>query len=399
MRVMTLLLISALPLLALPLSALPALAQSGEPAVAEDAPQRSTGLPAISVSEVGTRLLRDRVVAGGLVGAVEEVLVQPLVEGQPIETLEADAGDFVDAGQVLATLSSSTLELQRSQLKAALAAARASVAQAEAGVLEARASADEAARVAERTKALNKSGNASPAALDQAVATATASAARAEAAHQTLESAQAQVESAEAQLANIELNLTRTKVVAPVAGEILARNAQVGAVASAAGAPMFTLMKDGALEAKAEIAEADLVKLQPGMTALIRTAGGTEPLRGTVRLVEPGVNSTSRLGIARIAIDNARIVRSGMYADAEILVAEREGLAVPVSAVGAAMTGAIVRKVVNGIVTEVPVKTGIRDGQWVEIVEGLAKGDQIVTKAGAFVRDGDRINPVLAATQ
>ena len=100
MRVMTLLLISALPLLALPLSALPALAQSGEPAVAEDAPQRSTGLPAISVSEVGTRLLRDRVVAGGLVGAVEEVLVQPLVEGQPIETLEADAGDFVDAGQV-----------------------------------------------------------------------------------------------------------------------------------------------------------------------------------------------------------------------------------------------------------------------------------------------------------
>lgn len=395
MRILSLLLISALPLAAQAQTAAPAVSEAAaEPVLERDS------RPAISVSQVAVRHMRDRVIAGGLVGAVEEVLVQPLVEGQPIETLEAEVGDFVDAGQVLATLSTSTLELTRSQLKAALAAARASVAQAEAGVLEARASADEAARVAERSKALNKSGNTSQAALDQAVATATASAARAEAAHQTLESAQAQVESAEAQLANVELNLTRTKVVAPVAGEVLSRNAQVGAVASAAGTPMFVLMKDGALEAKAEIAEADLVRLQPGMTALIRTAGNTEPLRGKVRLVEPGVNSTSRLGIARIAIENARTVRSGMYADAEILVTERDGLAVPVSAVGSTAEGAIVRKVnAEGVVSEVAVKTGIRDGAWVEILEGLAEGDQIVTKAGAFVRDGDHINPVLTATQ
>lgn len=364
------------------------------------APAAATGkanLPAISVSEVTARHLRDRVIAGGLVGAVEDVLVQPLVEGQPIETLAAEVGDYVEAGQVLATLSTSTLDLQRSQLKAALAAARASVAQAEAGVLEAQASADEARRVADRTRALNKSGNAAQAALDQAEASATASAARATASAQTLELAQAQVESAEAQLANVELNLTRTKVVAPVAGEVLARNAQVGAVASAAGTPMFTLMKDGALEVKAEVSEADLVKLQPGMTVSIRTVASTEPLRGTVRLVEPGVNTTTRLGIARIAIENARVVRSGMYADADILVAERDVLAVPVSAVGSSAEGTIVRKVdADGVVHETPVEAGIRDGDWIEICAGLKAGDRIVTKAGAFVRDGDAVNPVLA---
>ena len=43
------------------------------------------------------------------------------------------------------------------------------------------------------------------------------------------------------------------------------------------------------------------------------------------------------------------------------------------------------------------VKTGIRDGGMVEIVEGLAEGDQVVLKAGAFVRAGDRITPVPAA--
>lgn len=355
----------------------------------------AASVPSISVSEVAIRHMRHRVIAGGLVGAVDEVLVQPLVEGHPIETLEAEVGDYVDAGQTLATLSTTSLELQRSQLKAALAMARATVAQAEAGVLEARASADEAARVAERAKALNKSGNTSQAALDQAGAAATAADARAEASQQTLESAHAQVESAEAQLANVELNLTRTKVVAPVAGEVLARNAQIGAIASAQGQPMFTLMRDGALEVKAEVAEADLVKLQPGMTVLIRTVAADEPLRGSVRLVEPGVSATTRLGVARIAIENARIVRAGMYAEAEILVAERDTLAVPISAVGETAEGAIVRKVTDGLVREIQVKTGIRDGQWVEIVEGLGAGDRIVTKAGAFVRDGDTVNPVL----
>lgn len=370
-----------------------ALAEAAAPAVVTG----KTNLPAISVSEVTTRHLRDRVIAGGLVGAVEEVLVQPLVEGHPIETLEAEVGDYVEAGQVLATLSTSTLDLQRSQLKAALAAARAAVAQAEAGVLEAQASADEARRVAGRTAALNKSGNAAQAALDQTEASATAAAARATASAQTLESAQAQVESAEAQLANVELNLARTKVVAPVAGEVLARNAQVGAVASAAGTPMFILMKDGALEVKAEVSEADLVRLQPGMAVAIRTVASSEPLRGTVRLVEPGVNTTTRLGIARIAIENARVVRAGMYADAEILVAERETLAVPVSAVGSGAAGVIVRKVsADGIVGETRVETGIRDGDWMEIRSGLAAGERVVTKAGAFVRDGDAVNPVLA---
>jgi HlyD family secretion protein len=364
---------------------------SGEAAEAA----RSSSVPAISVSEVTIRDVRHRVIAGGLVGAVDEVLVQPLVEGHPIESLEAEVGDYVDAGQTLATLSTTSLELQRSQLKAALAMARATVAQAEAGVLEARASSDESARVAERAKSLNKSGNTSQAALDQAMAAATAAEARAEASLQTLESAHAQVESAEAQLANVELNLTRTKVVAPVSGEVLARNAQVGAIASAQGQPMFILMRDGALEVKAEVAEADLVKLQPGMPVLIRTVASDEPLRGSVRLVEPGVSATTRLGVARIEIDNARIVRAGMYAEAEILVAERATLAVPISAVGETAAGAIVRKVTGGVVSEVQVKTGIRDGQWVEIVEGLAAGDRIVTKAGAFVRDGDTVNPVL----
>ena len=360
------------------------------------APEAGIVRPAISVSTVGKQVLRDRVIAGGMVGAVDEVLVQPLIEGQPIEALEAEVGDYVEAGQVLARLSLTTLELQRSQLRAGLAQARAGVAQAEAGVLEAAASADEAQRVAVRTAALQKGGNASQAALDQALAASQSAAARVTASEKSLEAAQAQVELAQAQLDNVELNLTRTSVVAPVAGEVLSRNAQIGGVASAAGTPMFVLMKDGALELRADVAEADLVRLQQGMAARVFTVGAAEPLRGHVRLVEPGVNSATRLGVVRIALDNARTVRSGMYADAEILLAEREALAVPVSALGAASTVMLVK---DGVARRVSVETGIRDNGLVEITAGLAAGDLVVTKAGAFVRDGDQVTPVPAVTQ
>lgn len=377
------------------LLALPAWAAEEEPvATAQPAP------PAITVSEVTRMVLRDRVIAGGLVGAVEQVTVQPLVEGQPIETLEADVGDRVEAGQVLARLSTAALELQKSQLQAGLASARATVAQAEAQVVEARASADEAQRVAERNRALREQGNTSQAAYDQAQAAAVSAMARVTVARQTLEAAQAQVDLAEAQLADVELNLKRTNVVAPVAGEVLTRNAQVGAVASAAGEPMFVLMKDGALELRAEISEADLLRLKPGMPALIRNVGGQTPIAGTLRLVEPGISATTRLGIARISIDDPDALRSGMYADAEIILAEREGLAVPVTAVGSNADGEpVVMRVEDGVVHEVTVETGIRDAGTVEVATGLAEGDRVVTKAAAFVREGDRVSAVLAGVQ
>ncbi len=363
-------------------------------AEAQAAATPPSALPAITVSTVAPRALRDRVIVSGLVGAVEEVRVAPLIEGQPIESLLADVGDKVQAGQTLAILSKSTLELQRSQFVASLASARATIAQAEAQMLEARASADEAQRVNERTAALVKQGASSQAAADQAASNAIAATARVTVATQSLEAARAQVELVQAQLANLELSLERTEVKAPVAGTITQRNAVVGAIASGAGQPMFTLIRDGALELNADVSEIDLTRLAAGQKVSMVAVGSTEPLTGTVRLVEPAIDQTTRLGRARITIDDAGMIRQGMFLDAEILVAERNALAVPVTAVGASAEGASVMVVRDGTVSRVRVETGIRDGGWVEILSGLTEGDTIVTKAGAFVRDGDRINPV-----
>ena len=384
-------LLSALPFAALPFAAL-------AEEVAPPAAPAAANLPAITVSTVGTRLMRDRVLASGFVGAVERVQVQPLIEGQPIEALLADIGDSVAKGQVLARLSVTTLDLQNAQFEASLAAARATVAQAEAQLLEAQASDDEAQRVFARTKALKERGNATQAATEQAEAGALSATARVLVARQSLAAAQAQVTLAEAQLANVELQRNRTDVTAPVAGKIVERNAQVGSIASAAGQPMFVLVKNSELELNAEVAEIDLMRLRPGQRALIRGVGTAEPLNGQIRLVEPLIDSATRMGKVRVWIEPGSQLVTGMFADAEILVTEHDATAVPVTAVGSFEGKTTVMRVAGGQVKRIPVTTGIRDGGWVEIVKGLAPGETVVTKAGAFVRDGDRINPVPVAT-
>jgi HlyD family secretion protein len=199
---------------------------------------------------------------------------------------------------------------------------------------------------------------------------------------------------AEARLETVDLQLARTEVRAPVAGKIVARNARIGGIATAAGQAMFVIMRDGALELRADVAEADLLRLTAGQKATLHAAGTDAALTGTVRLVEPSIDVTSRLGRARITVDAPDMLRPGMFVEAEILVAEREAIAVPVTSVGSDASGTTVMRVRDGLVERVEVKTGIRDGSHVEILEGLAAGDTVVTKAGAFVRSGDKINPV-----
>ena len=351
-------------------------------------------LPAITVSTVEKRDLRDVVLASGLIGAVEEVQVQPLIEGQPIESLEAEVGDKVVAGQVLARLSLSTLELQKSQYAASLESARATIAQGEAQVLEAKSASDEANRINERTAQLKAQGASSQAAADTARANAVSATARVTVAAQTLIAAKAQLSLVEAQLANVDLNLKRTEVVAPVSGEIVERNALVGSIASSAALPMFVIVRDGALELRAEVAESDLMRLSAGQMVDIIAVGSKLPLTGKIRLVEPKIDQTTRLGTVRIEIAQSDKVRSGMFAEARILAAEHVALAIPVTAVSSGPDGATVMKVSAGNVTRIEIETGIRDGGYVEVIGGLAEGDSLVTKAGAFVRDGDRINPV-----
>lgn len=75
-------------------------------------------LPAIVVTDVVKRHMTDRVIASGTVKPVDEVYIQPLVDGLSIKTLNVDIGSEVTANSVLATLTDDALLLQKSQYQA-----------------------------------------------------------------------------------------------------------------------------------------------------------------------------------------------------------------------------------------------------------------------------------------
>ncbi|WP_417434701.1 efflux RND transporter periplasmic adaptor subunit [Hoeflea sp.] len=379
-------------LLALPL--LSALVLPAGAVDAEKAPSTGALPPAIIAVRANEAPITDRILSNGTITAVEEVLVAPQVEGLAIESLKADVGDRVEAGSVLATLSRDQLILQRSQFDANRAKAVAAIAQLEAQLVEVRSNAQEAVKSSNRAKQLAAQGTYSSVQAEQAEAEANAALARVRSAEASIKVAQADIALIDAQMKDVELRLERTEVKAPVSGIISARGARVGSIASASAGPLFTIIQNGELEMRADIAEADMHRIAKGQTAIINLIGARNPTNGTVRLIEPTLNTTTRLGMARIEIEDSAGLRAGMFADAEIIVATRDAITVPVTSVNMGPDGADVLKIEDGIAKRTAVTTGIREGGRVEIADGLIAGDLIVAKAGAFVRDGDRITPV-----
>lgn len=386
-RILFLLLLSAT---ALPLPA----AAEGE----AQAPVKQQNVPSIIVAHVAKRDLVDRVIATGTIRPVDEIYVQPLVDGLSIDTLNADIGDRVAANAVLAVLSSDSLVLQKSQLEANKAKAEAFVTQSKAQVLEAQANLADALRQRDRAAKLSQTGSGSISETEKTEALAQVAQARLDAAKQAVSAGEADIKVVDAQIADIDLKLTRTGVKTPVAGIVSAKNAKVGAIASGAGNPLFTVIKDGAIELVADLSETDIQNVKVGQKAYLTVAGGRAKIEGKVRLVSPTVDPTTRLGSVHVVLPENSPARSGMYASAEIVIEETNALALPLSAVTSGREGSTARKVEGDVVKQVKIETGIEDGGFIEIVSGLAAGDKVVEKAGAFVRDGDRIRPVEAQT-
>lgn len=367
-------------------------AETSAPATATE--PADANLPAIRVTEVGERTLIDRIIVTGTVKAVEEVYVQPQVDGLRIEELKADVGDMVKAGDVLATLATDALVLQKSQLLANRAKVEAVGAQLEAQVLEAEANEAEAIRQAERAEGLVKSKAVAVGQAEQLRATATASSARVNSAKQAILANQADIKVIDAQIEDVDLRLARTDVKTTVAGVVSARAARIGAIAAGAGNPLFTIIRDNAIELNADVAEGDLLKLKSGQPVRMTVAGSSLPVAGKIRSVDPVIDTTTRLGTVKVSIDDPDNARIGMYASAEVIVSERRVLSLPLTAVTAEGGGMVVRRVVDGVVTMTKVRTGVQDGDFIEIVEGLSLKDVVVEKAGAYVRNGDKVSPV-----
>ena len=354
-----------------------------------------TAAPSVTVASVTRTELRETKIATGSFVARDEVMVSPEVDGLTIVEILAEEGDKVTAGQVLARLNREQLDVQLVQNGAQINRAEAAIAQAKASIAEATSARTLAEQQLQRTRQLQQSGAATADALDQRTNAARASAARLDSATNALALSEADLALARAQRRDIELRIARTEIKAKVGGTISRRNARLGALAAAAGEPLFRIIAESEVELEADVPEATLARMRPGQPASIEAAGFIDPLAGRVRLVAPEVNRTNRLGRIRVTLAGAERPPLGAFGRATVEVARVTALSVPLSAVMFSETP-VVQVVKDGIVETRKVVVGLRVQGRVEIREGLAEGEQVVSVSGSFVRHGDRVAPVLA---
>ena len=185
-----------------------------------------------------------------------------------------------------------------------------------------------------------------------------------------------------------------TPVLAPVSGVILRRTAVVGTMASARAEPLFAIIAQGDLEVSAEVSAKNLARLTPGQVAKVKVIGVGE-LPGSVRFVSPTIDPMTQQGEARVFVGADPALRAGTYARAILTLGQSCGVAIPLSAVLYGREGAVVQVVRGQRVETRAVTTGITSDGRVQVTKGLAEGDTVVMRAGAFLRDGDRVRAVL----
>ncbi len=396
-------------------------------AVAALAPPALPQAPSVTAAAAARGTLVERVTLTGTAVAREEAMVVPQIDGLAVTAVLAEEGDRVAQGQVLARLSREAVDASLAQNAAQIAHAEASIAQAQGQIAEAAANQVQADAAYARTRELIGRGDASRETFEQRQAAQSVAAARVAAAQDALGLARADRALAEAQRQELSVRLARTELRAPVAGLVSRRAARVGAVVGVASEPLFRLVTGGTVEMEAAVPEALLARLRVGQAAALFVDGAQRP--GRVRLISPEVSATTRLGRVRIALDpdgaattaaaqpeSARpappavppssgaaasaLPATGSFVRAEVEVARRDGVLVPLSALLFQADGPHVALVAQGpdgpVVRVRAVTVGLRDDSSAELDDGVAAGDRVVTLSGTFLRDGDRVTPVAA---
>lgn len=338
------------------------LARSG-PAGAPPASAESS-LPLISITTPGRSAAASAVSFTGTIRARHDMPIGAEGEGGRIASVHVEIGDRVRRGQLLATLDTSVLSPQVQRLAAALEEARATA----------------ALRAAEyrRAQGVEASGALSAEEIERRRSAAV--------------TAEAQVKVAEAQLAEARARLARAQIRAPADGIVLTRDAEVGQTATPGGDPLFRLSRGGEVELVGQVAEQDLPRLAVGQEAEVSLTGLEEPFRGRVRLLGAVIDPQTRLGEVRIALEPDPNLRPGAFARARVSVAGVERPLVPQTAILADAKGTYVL-IVNGEdrVERRAVRVTGTENRGVVIGEGLTGAERVVTTAGAFLREGEKV--------
>lgn len=340
-----------------------------------------------------------RVSAGTAIAALETSELAAAVTQAEQGVRQADAAREVARAR-LAALRAGARSQERAQLESAVAQAEANLRNAESNV--------------SRMQDLFTAGAVSRQQLDAVVLQRDVARSQLEATRQQLNllqagpreedlrMAQAQVEQADAayaaaqaglRLARVQLGNATIRV--PFAGRVAELPATIGEFV-VPGSKVAVLYDDRALEVEVAVGERDLALVREGQPVTVRSeAASAEPLRGTVRHIQPAADPVSRA--ARVRIRLAQIpdgLLPGTSVRAEVLV-ERRTDALIVNSHALRQNGQSELVVVkNGVAQVRRVTVGLRHHHIVQIIYGVAEGELVVTLGPEALSSGQPVKAV-----
>ncbi|TVV72066.1 efflux RND transporter periplasmic adaptor subunit [Sphingomonas solaris] len=328
--------------------------------------------PRVTVTVPGRQAVAGSITTTGTLAARREMPVGIAGEGGMISRVLVEPGDWVAAGQVLATIERSVQVQEGASLAASINVARADAALAQSEL--------------DRAKALVARGFISKADIDRRTA--------------TRDAANARVKVAQAQYGQAGARIGRLDIRAPAAGLVLTRAVEPGQVVGPGSGTLFRIAKGGEMELAARLAEQDLARLRIGLPAQVTPVGTATPFRGTIWQLSPIIDPQTRQGVARIALTYDPALRPGGFAAATIASGSVDAPLLPESAVLSDAAGNYVFVVGPGnAVRRQAVKVGDVSDAGITIVSGLTGTEQVVLAAGAFLNPGDKVTPVRAPVQ
>jgi RND family efflux transporter MFP subunit len=335
--------------------------------------------------------------ATGTLAAEDQVVLGTKVIGRLVE-FSVDLGSGVRKGQSIARIDQSHYRLRLDQAEAAFQQARVRLGLAAEGgngkidpeqtstVRQAAAALKEARLTHDHMAKLWEDNYIARAELEAAVAQL----AIAEAQHQNaLEEArirQGLLFQRRSELEIARQQLADTVVVSPIDGAVSERHASVGQYLNA-GAPVVTLVRIHPLRLRLAIPEREAGSMRVGQAVELKVEGDSRRYSGRVVRLSPASSENNRTLVIEAEVPNRDGgLRPDSFTKAEMIVEAGERIVtVPRDAIVTFAGTDKVLTVTGGRAAEKRVRTGRRLGEQIEVVDGLAAGDQVIVQPGNLV--------------
>jgi len=371
----------------------------------------------VQVAPVEKTTIQHLVEAQAILFPLQQAAIVPKISA-PVQKFLVKRGSPVKQGQVLAVLENRDLSAAAQDTEGAYKQAQAvyetttaanlpeEIRKAEADAQQAQQALDAQEKVFQSRQQLFEQGALPRKELDQSRVDITQARNQSDIAKQHLEklmaigkeqeikAAQGQRDSAAGKYRGAQAQLSYSEIRSPINGVITDRPLYPGEMA-AAGTPLLTVMDISSVIAKAHIPQDEAAALKVGDKGNITVPGITEPINGKVTVVSPALDPNSTTVEVWFEVKNPKHeLKPGTSVHLSMTAQTvNDALVVPASSILTSPDGTTTVMVAgsDGRAHQKPVKVGIRNGEDVQVIEGLSEGEKVISNGAYGLPDTTKI--------